>query len=150
MAPGTQGGWEGDEQGVRVVCPPSLPASGPAIGGPPRGLGPVCSFGNFTHMNEVAFPHGLYRAWDSPGQNTGVRNRSLLQGIFPTQGENPGLSHCGWILYQLSHQGSPRILEWVAYPFSSRSSQPRNQTGVSCVAGRATWEAPNKGQHLTI
>ena len=104
MAPGTQGGWEGDEQGVRVVCPPSLPASGPAIGGPPRGLGPVCSFGNFTHMNEVAFPHGLYRAWDSPGQNTGVRNRSLLQGIFPTQGENPGLSHCGWILYQLSHQ----------------------------------------------
>ena len=39
------------------------------------------------------------------------------------------------ILYQLSHKGSPRMLEWVAYPFSSRSSQPRNQTRVSCVAG---------------
>ena len=39
------------------------------------------------------------------------------------------------ILYQLSHKGSPRILEWVAHPFSSGSSQPRNQTGVSCIAG---------------
>ena len=40
---------------------------------------------------------------------------SFLQGIFPTQGWNPGLPHCRWILYQLSHQGSPKILEWVAY-----------------------------------
>ena len=47
---------------------------------------------------------------------------SLLQGIFSTQGLNPGLPHCRQILYQLSHKGSPRILEWVAYPFSSRSS----------------------------
>ena len=42
-------------------------------------------------------------------------------GIFPTQGSNPGLPHCRRILYQLSHKGSPRILEWVAYPFSSCS-----------------------------
>ena len=41
---------------------------------------------------------------------------SLLWGIFPTQGLNPGLLHCRWILYQLSHKGSPRIPEWVAYP----------------------------------
>jgi len=60
---------------------------------------------------------------------------SLLQGIFPTQGLNPGLPHCRWTLYQLSHKGSPRILEWVAYPFSSGSSQPRNRTWVSCIAG---------------
>ena len=60
----------------------------------------------------------------------------LLQGIFPTQGSNPGLPHCRQILYQLSHKGSPRTLEWVAYPFSSGSSQPRNLTGVSCIAGR--------------
>ena len=45
---------------------------------------------------------------DSPGQNTGVGSCSLLPGIFPTQGLNPGLWHCRWILYQLSHQGSPR------------------------------------------
>ena len=57
-------------------------------------------------------PRGLYSPWNSPGQNTGVGSLSLLQGIFPTQGQNPGLPHCVWILYQLSHKGSPRILEW--------------------------------------
>ena len=59
---------------------------------------------------------------------------SLLQGIFPTQGSNPGLPHCRQILYQLSHQGSLRILEWVVYPFSRGSSWPRNWTRVSCIA----------------
>ena len=67
--------------------------------------------------------------WNSPGQNTGLGGLSLLQRIFQTQGSNPGLLHCRWILYQLSHKGSPRTLEWVAYPFSRGSSQPRNQTG---------------------
>ena len=78
---------------------------------------------------------GLYSPWNSPGQNTGVGSLSLLQGIFLTQGLNPGFLNCRQILYQLSHQGRPRILEWVAYPFSSGSSQPRNQTRVSCIAG---------------
>ena len=80
-------------------------------------------------------PHGLYSSWNSSGQNIGVGGLSLLQGIFPTQGSNPGLPHCRQTLYQLSHKGNPRILEWVAYPFSSGSSQPRNLTGVSCLAG---------------
>ena len=44
--------------------------------------------------------------WNSPGQNTGVGSLSLLQGIFPAQGLNPGLLHCRWILYWLSHKGS--------------------------------------------
>ena len=70
--------------------------------------------------------HGLNSPWNSPGQNTGVGSLSILQRIFPTQGSNPGLLHCRWILYQLSHKGSPRILEWVASLFSSRSSRPRN------------------------
>jgi len=67
--------------------------------------------------------------WNFPGKNTGVGSCSLLQGIFPTQGSNPGqgifptqgsnpgLPHCTWILYQLSRKGNSRILEWVAYPF---------------------------------
>ena len=71
-------------------------------------------------------PHGLYSPWNSLGHNTGVGSLSFLQGIFPTQGSNPGLPHCRRIFYRLSHKGTPRILEWVAYPFSSRSSQPRN------------------------
>ena len=54
-------------------------------------------------------PHGLYSLWNSPGQNTGVGSLSLLQGIFPTQGSNPGLLHCRQILYQLSYQGSPTL-----------------------------------------
>ena len=73
--------------------------------------------------------------WNYPGQNTGVGSLSLLQGIFPIQRSNPDLPPCRRILYQLSHKGSPKILEWVTYPFSSISSQPRNQTGVSCIAG---------------
>ena len=51
--------------------------------------------------------------WNSLGQNTGVGSLSLLQGILPIQGSNLGLLHCGQILYQLSHKGSPRILQWV-------------------------------------
>ena len=70
----------------------------------------------------------------SPGKNTAVGCHPLLQGIFPTQGSNPGLSHCKWILYCLSQWGSLGIPEWVAYPFSRGSFWPRNQIGVSCVA----------------
>ena len=86
-------------------------------------------------LSDSLWPNGLYSPWNSPGQNTEVGSLPLFQGIFPTQGLNPGLPHCRQILYLLSHKGSPRILEWVAYPFSSRSSWPRNQTGVSCIAG---------------
>ena len=57
--------------------------------------------------------------WNSAGQNTGMSCCYLLQGIFPTQGSNPGLLHCRQILYELSHPGSPIILEWVVYSFSS-------------------------------
>ena len=66
---------------------------------------------------------------------TGVGSCSVLQGVFPTKGLNPDVLHCRMILYQLSHQGSPRILEWVAFPFSIRSSQLRNGTWLSCIEG---------------
>ena len=74
-------------------------------------------------------PHGLYSPWNSPGQNTGVGTLSLLQGIFPTQGSNPGLRHCRRILYQLSHKGSPRILEWVAIPSPGDLPDPGVELG---------------------
>ena len=80
-------------------------------------------------------PHELYSPWNSPGQNTGMGSLSLLQGIFPTQGLNQASCTAGWVVYQLSHKRSPRILEWVTYSFSSRSFQPRNRTGVSCITG---------------
>ena len=50
-------------------------------------------------------------------QNTGMGSRSLPQVIFPTQGSNPGLLHCRWILYQLSQQGSPEY--WSGQPVPS-------------------------------
>ena len=104
--------------------------------------------------------------WDFLSKSIGVGCHFLLQGIFPTQGSNPGLLHCRQTLYRLSHQGSlliyvcmsvkvaqscptlcdpmdytvhgilqARILEWVAFPLSRGSSQPRDQTQVTCVAG---------------
>ena len=88
-----------------------------------------------TQSCPTLWTHGLYSPWNSPGQNTGVGSFSLLPGISPTQGSNPGLPHCRWILYQLSHKWNLRILEWVANPFASRCSQSRNRARVSCIAG---------------
>ena len=76
------------------------------------------------------------RCPNSPGQSTGVGSHSFLLGS--SQPRDLTLVSCvgRWILYQLSPKGSPRILEWVAYPFSRGFSQTRNRTGVSCIAGR--------------
>ena len=58
-------------------------------------------------------PCGPLCPCDSPGKNTGVDCHALLQGIFQTQGSNPGLLLCRWILYELSYQGSPtKILKY--------------------------------------
>ena len=71
-----------------------------------------------------------YTVYGSPDQNTEVGSLSVFQGIFPIQGSNLGLPHCWWILYQLSHKGSPRILEWVAYPFSSGTLTEESNRGL--------------------
>ena len=84
----------------------------------PHMLSPISESESHSVVFESLWRHRLYSPWNSPGQNTVVGN--LL---------------CRWILYQLNHKGSPRILEWVASPFSSRSSWPRNRTGVSWIAG---------------
>ena len=76
-------------------------------------------------------PPGSFVYGDSSGKNTGVGCHVLQQGIFPTQG-----SHCRRILYHLSHQGSPRKMKWVAYPFSRETSWSKNWTRVYCNAGR--------------
>ena len=77
---------------------------------------------SLSDMSDSLRPHGLYSPWNSPGQNTGVGSIFLLQGISPTQESNPGLPHCRQTLYQLSHKGSPRILEWVWDHFLNFSS----------------------------
>ena len=80
-------------------------------------------------------PHGLYSPWDSLRQNTGMGSLSFLHGDLPNPGIEPRNLQSRQSLYQLSHKGSLRILEWVAYPFSRGSSQHRNQTRVSFLAG---------------
>ena len=69
-------------------------------------------------------PTRLLCPWNSPGKNTGVGCHALLRGIFPTQALKPGLPHCRWILYHLSHQGSssnwdnPEQTEMMSHPVS--------------------------------
>ena len=75
-------------------------------------------------------PPGSSVHGDFSGKSTGVGCHALLQGVFPTQGSNPGLPHCRWVLYRLSHRGRPRILEWVAYPFSRGFPDPRIELSV--------------------
>ena len=119
-------------------------------------------------------PTRLFYPWDFLGKNTGVGCHALIQGIFLTQGSNPGLYFAGgfftiwgtreahyrpciinketeipwdwfWCLDSQNYRVTniwlipsilqARILEWVAFPFSRRSSQPRDQSQVSCIAG---------------
>ena len=122
---------------LNVDSPPSAPLMAPTSAHVSSVSGSVGSESERSSVvSDSLRPHRLYSPWSSPGQNTRMDSLSLLQGIFPTQGSNPGLLHWGQILYQLSHKGSPRILEWVTYPFSSGSSQPKNWTRVYCIAGR--------------
>ena len=82
-------------------------------------------------MSDSLRPHGLLCSpWNSPGQNTGMGSLSLLQGIFPTQGSNPGLPHGGRILYQLSHKGSPTLDLSLPAPTQPPSPRPR-ETALS-------------------
>ena len=84
---------------------------------------------------------------EPPGKpkNTGVGSLSLLQRIFLTQESNRGLLHCRWILYQLSHQGSPRILEWVAYPYPGDLPNPGIEPGFPALrADSLPAELPGK------
>ena len=84
-------------------------------------------------MYNSLWPHGLYSPWNSPGQDTGVGSLSLLQGIFPTQGLNPGLLHCWQILSQMSHKGIPcgvfhcvSVSQFIIETFLSRSQFANN------------------------
>ena len=76
----------------------------------------------------------------------------LLQEIVPTQGSNPGLLHCRWILYQLSHQGSPRILEWVKpVPSPGRLPNPGIKPGSPALqADSLLAEPPGKPKNTGV
>ena len=81
--------------------------------------------------------------------NNLIRIHSLLQGIFLTQGLNLGFLHCRQILYRLSHQGSPRILEWVAFSFSRGSFWSRNLGSCALQEDSLPAELPGKPNSYT-
>ena len=84
-------------------------------------------------------PHRLYSPWNSPGQDSGVGSLSLLQGIFPTQGSNPGLLHCRRILYHLSHRGSPQVCL-----HTSVVSDSMWHCGLQSARLLCPWDSPGK------
>ena len=89
----------------------------------------------------IAHKAPLSMGMDSPGKNTGVGCHALLQGIFPTQGWNPGLPHCRWIFCSLSHQGSPYTF------FQSLIIFSRN---VRETASSTQSQTPFKTKHLSL
>ena len=95
----------------------------------PRGWGKWGVSECHSVMSDTLQSHGLWSPWNSPGQNTGVGSRSLLQGTFPTQGSNPGLPHYRQILYQLS----PTLCD---------------PTDLSPLGFSRLWDFPGKGTRV--
>ena len=108
-------------------------AMGPGLALRPEGIAAIRTKVVFCYESEShSVVSDSLQPWNSPCLNTRVGSLSLLQGIFPTQGSNPGLSHCRQILYRLSHKRSPRILEGVAYPSLADLPDPGVKLGSFC------------------
>ena len=106
--------WEKEMATQSSILAWSIPGTGEPGGLPSMGSHRVghdwsdlAEYGKAGVMSDSLWPHRLCSPWNSPGQNTGVGSHSLFQGIFPTQGSNPGLLHCRLILYHLSLDESP-------------------------------------------
>ena len=99
-------------------------------------------------MPDSLQPHGLYSPWNSPGKNTGVGSLSLFQGIFATQGSNPGLLHCRQILCHLSYQG-----RWIKINYASVLKMVNKKTRawlgmvLSAIPTMTRWEEPKICHH---
>ena len=97
------------------------------------------SYGQCLVVSDSLQRQGLQPArplcpWDCPGKKTGVGCHFLLQGIFPTQGSNPGLPHCRRILYRLGQPGKPsrRLDLYLAVLYLSFSTQYVQSRRVGC------------------
>ena len=116
------------------------------LGPQPRILFLLCNWSeSHSVLSDSLWPQRLHCPWNSAGQNIGVGSHFVLQGIFPTQGLNPGLLHRRQILYQLSHQGSPWYNPWVREILWRRKWQPTTVIlpGKSCgwrsLLGYSSW-----------
>ena len=84
----------------------------------------------------VPWPTRLPCPWNSPSKNPGMGCHSLLQGIFPTQGLNPGPLHCRKTLYHLSHSGPPN---WVRERLNSRWCRKEGSLVIHWRSDREVW-----------
>ena len=105
-----------------------------------HGVMPCCTVLSCSVVSDSLWPHGCSLPGssvhgDSPGKNTGVDCRTLLQRISPTQGLSPGLPHCRQILYQLSHKRSPRIWEWGSLSLLQRIFLTQESNRDLLIAG---------------
>ena len=98
----------GAHKGQGVICAPNSRSENSLSDGECKRVSSQFFFLFLSHsvVSDSLSPHGLYRPWNSPGQNTSVGSSSLLQGTLPTKRLNPGLLYCRWILNQLRYQGS--------------------------------------------
>ena len=79
--------------------------------------------------------------WNSPGKNTGMGCRFLLQGIYLTQGSDPGLLPCRQILYCLSHTGSQMHFEQSMGKWQYAATHGQYLKESSTVNPCATWNS---------
>ena len=97
-------------------------------------------------MSDALQPHGLYSPWNSPCQNTGVGSLSLLQGLFPTQGSNPGLPHCRWILSSRATREAQE--HWSGQPIPSPADLPDLGIKLGSPALQVdSWPTELSGKH---
>ena len=113
-------------------------------------------------VSDCSRPHGLlptrlFHPWDFPVKSTGVGCRFLLQGIFPTQGLNPGLPQCGQTIYCLSNQGSLEISlvdsQWSSLHFGlifiQYASFPRVQSTLFLISTLNSFQGVLKVSNCT-
>ena len=98
-----------------------------------------CESESSSVVSNTLWPHELYSPWNSPGQSTGAGSLSLLHKIFPTPGIEPGLLHCRWILYQLSHWGNHIPNAKVNYDINRAKINGRNIRYSKCLKLYMKW-----------
>ena len=123
-------GFSRQEYWSGLLCPPpgDLPDPGMELGSPVSGSLPLVPLGSpssvvcksLSHVRLFATPRTVQSMEFSRPEYWSREYRSLPQGIFPTQGSNSGLLHYRWILYQLSHQGSPSTQQNFSVKFTNR------------------------------
>ena len=132
---------------MSVPCTPSIPRHDWERGG---NNGKATPFPG-TAQGGASLGERLPCAWNSLGKNTGVGCHALLQGIFPTQGSNPGHWHCRRILYHLSHQGSSRVCVCVCvytYTHTYMGEGNGNPLQYSCLENpmdKGAWQTTVHG-----